>query len=114
MKDVKYEFEVNGVKYPLMFNLNVMEAIQEEYGTFTKWGELTSKGEPNAKAVKFGFTQMINEAIDIENDKNGTNRPFMTEKAVGRLLTEYGIAQSAVTLQKAVIDATKSDNEKNV
>ena len=39
--------------YKLVFNLNVMEAIQEEYGSVDKWGSLTDgqgNGEPDAKA----------------------------------------------------------------
>ena len=42
-----------------------MEAIQEKYGTLEKWGNLTEGegGEPNAKAVIFGFCEMINEGI---------------------------------------------------
>ena len=80
-----------------------MEAIQEEYGSIDKWGSLTDgtayaekeyirqhgsldgwddlkpkekakyEGEPDAKAVIFGFTQMLNEGIDMSNEENGTN-----------------------------------------
>lgn len=37
-----------------------MQNIQEKYGTIAKWGELTdgSNGEPNAKAVIFGFAEV--------------------------------------------------------
>ena len=72
MKDYKFEFEIENEKYALVFNLNVMEAIQKQYGTVQKWGKLTdNKGgkEPNAKALIFGFTEMINEAIEIENER---------------------------------------------
>ena len=33
MKDYKFEFEVDGKMYPLVFNLNVMETIQAKYGS---------------------------------------------------------------------------------
>ena len=85
MKDYKFDFEVENKKYSLVFNLNVMEAIQEEYGTIEKWGELTDgkKGEVNAKALIFGLTEMINEGLDIENEELEEKRPLLTLKQVG-------------------------------
>ena len=114
MKEMRNEIEFNGNKYNLVFNLNVMEAIQDEYGTLDKWGELTdgSKGEPNVKAVKFGFMQMINEGIDIDNENNGTNIKPLTDKQVGRLLTEIGLANVTKQMNKTVIESTKSDEKK--
>ena len=78
MKNIS-EIEYNGKKLKLVFNLNVMEEIQEEFGSVDNWGKLTdgASGEVNIKALKFGFTAMINEAIDIENDENGTDIPFL-------------------------------------
>lgn len=103
-----------GHDYTLVFNLNVMEAIQDEYGTLTKWGELTdgSKGEVNAKAVIFGIAQMINEGIDIDNEEKGENVKPLTLKQVGRLLTDVGMKEATAKLNTAVVDSTKSD-EKN-
>lgn len=114
MKEMRNEIEYRGKKYNLVFNLNVMEVIQDEYGTLDKWGELTdgSKGEPNAKAVLFGFTEMLNEGIDIDNEENGTNLPPFTKKQVGRILTEIGLLQATEKMNKTVVDSTKSE-EKN-
>lgn len=41
MKDYKNEFTVDGKTYALVFNLNVMQEIQEKYGTIEEWGNLT-------------------------------------------------------------------------
>ena len=114
MKDIEGKITVNDKEYSLVFNLNVMEEIQEEYGTLEKWGNLTdgTSGEPNAKAVIFGFTQMINEGIDIHNDRNGTNEKQLTKKQVGRLITEYGLINATKKMNDTVIESTKS-NEKN-
>ena len=114
MKDIEGKITVNDKEYSLVFNLNVMEEIQEEDGTLEKWGNLTdgTSGEPNAKAVIFGFTQMINEGIDIQNDRNGTNEKPLTKKQVGRLITEYGLINATKKLNDTVIESTKS-NEKN-
>lgn len=111
MKDYKFEFEVEGKKYPLMFNLNVMQVIQEEYGTIEKWGALTDGkgGEVNIKALIFGITEMINEAIDIENETAETKKAFLNKKQVGRLITTLGIEKTTEQLNNAVIESTKSE-----
>ena len=115
MKDYKVTFKVDEQTYPAIFNLNVMEQIQEEYGSVQKWGALTdaTSGEPNAKAIIYGFYCMINEAIDIENDETGENKPLLTIKQVGRIISRAGLQNSAQTLNNAVIQATKEDAPKN-
>ena len=116
MKDYKFTFEVDNEKYTLGFNLNVMETIQAKYGSVQKWGRLTDskKGEPNAKALIFGFSEMINEAIDIENEENNTEKPFLTLKQVGRIITKAGIQESAKQLNKAITESVKDEHPKNI
>lgn len=145
MQDVKSSIEVGGVTYPMVFNLNVMEVIQQEYGSLDVWGDLTDgeayakrdflaknpdcdesdwldlsdeekgkyKGEPDAKAVIFGFTEMINEGIDIENETLIANgdapKPMVTLKKVGRLITEYGLANATKKLNNTVVESTQTD-----
>lgn len=113
MKDFNGTIEYKGKTYKLYFNLNVMEQIQEEYGTIEKWGELSdgANGEVNAKAVIFGITAMINEGIDIENDEKGTDIKPLTLKQVGRIITEVGLKEATKTLNNTVIESTK--DEKN-
>jgi hypothetical protein len=115
MKDYKVTFKLDEQEYGAVFNLNVMEQIQEEYGSVQKWGAKTDakSGEPNAKAIIFGFWAMMNEAIDIENDEKGENRPYFTLKQVGRIISRAGLETSAKTLNNAVIEATKEDIPKN-
>ncbi len=117
MKDYKFDFELDGKKYSLVFNLNVMEAIQNKYGSVQKWGRLTDNkngSEPNAKALIFGFTEMMNEAIDMENEDNGTNKPLMTLKQVGRLITRAGIKESASKLNTVITESVKDEHPKNI
>lgn len=115
MKDYKFTFEVDDKTYSLIFNLNVMESIQAKYGSVQKWGKLTDNknGEPNAKALIFGFTEMINEAIDIENDELGSNKQLLTTKQVGRIITKAGIQESAKKLNKAITESVKDEHPKN-
>ena len=115
MKDINGKIQYKDKEYSLVFNLNVMEKIQEKYGTLEEWGNLTDgskNGEPDAKAVIFGFTEMLNEGIDIENEENGTDIKPLTLKQVGRIITEIGIADATNTLNKTVVESTKSE-EKN-
>ena len=114
MKDINGKIQYKEKEYALVFNLNVMERIQEEYGSLEEWGNLTDgkSGEPNAKAVIFGFTEMINEGIDIANDENGTDEKPLTRKQVGRMITEVGLAQATNVLNDTVVKSTES-NEKN-
>ena len=115
MKDFNGKIQYKDKEYSLVFNLNVMETIQEEYGTIEEWGNLTDgskNGEPDAKAVIFGFTAMLNEGIDIENEEKGTDIKPLTLKQVGRLITEIGLSEATAKLNETVIESTKSD-EKN-
>lgn len=114
MKEMKNEIEYKGQKYSLVFNLNVMEVIQNEYKSVQEWGELTDgvKGEPNAKAIIFGLTEMLNEGIDIDNETREEKLPLFTKKQVGRLLTEVGLKNVTQKLNETVVESTKSE-EKN-
>lgn len=142
MKDINGKIQYKNKEYRLVFNLNVMEAVQAEYGTLEQWGDLTDgtayakkayeaqngsldgwddlkpeekekyEGEPDAKAVIFGFTQMLNEGIDIENEENGTDIKPLTLKQVGRIITEIGLANATAQLNETVVKSTQSE-EKN-
>jgi hypothetical protein len=114
----KVAVEWKGVTYNLVFNLNVMEEIQEEYGSISEWGDLTdNEKEPNAKAVIFGLMCMINEGIDIDNVDNAgvagyVPKTFLSKKQVGRLLTDVGMEEATQRLNDTVINSVASD-EKN-
>lgn len=113
MKKKKNTITYKGEEYALVFNLNVMEEIQEKYGSVEAWGNLVeAEDEPKAKDIKYGFTAMLNEGIDIYNEENDTERPFFTEKQVGRIISEIGLSEAAKRLNDTVVDSTKSD-EKN-
>ena len=114
MKDAMQTIEYRGKTYKLAFDLNVMEAIQDEYGSIEAWGKLTEPddgGEPNIKALVFGVTEMINEGIDIDNDENGTDEKPLTHRKVARILTEVGLESVADKMQKSVIDSTEDDSK---
>lgn len=110
MQDISSSIEYRGNVYKIVFNLNVMERIQDEYETVDAWADLMDSG--NAKAVIFGFAEMINEGLDIEAEENGTEYTPLSHKQVGRIITEYGIVNASKIIQKTVVDSTESA-EKN-
>ena len=113
MKDISKTIHINGKEYKLVFNLNVMQEIQQEFGSLDKWGKLTdgSTGEPNARAVIYGFKAMLNEGIDISNEENGTNEPLLTAKQAGRLVTGWSLAEATQALNETIIESTKTDSK---
>jgi len=117
MREVSSKIVYRDKDYKLVFNLNVMEIIQEEYQTLERWGELTDgqSGEVNVKALIFGLTAMINEGIEINNEDTGAKDPLLTHKQVGRILTEVGIQSTAEKMNELVIDSTQTEDDlKNV
>ena len=94
-----------------MFSLNVMEAIQDKYGSIDKWSSLIQKnGEPDIKALKFFMTEAINEGIEIENEKNNEKRKSVTSKQVGRILTEVGLSDTANKIMTTISESIPTDD----
>ena len=96
----------------------MLQAIQTEYGTFTNWIDLVSgkdtDGEPNAKAVVFVYTEMINEGIDIDNEENDTDIKPLSARAVGRMVTEMGLDAATEKMNEVVGASTQGgENSKN-
>ena len=115
MKNKLSYIETGDKKYPVVFNINVMEEIQEAYGSISNWGAIIENaegGEPKVKDLKVGLMFMINEAIDIENEKNNENKPMLTLKQVGRLISEVGFeAITNVIKDVSVASTSTGDNE---
>ena len=104
------KIEWNGREYPLVFNLNVMEKIQDEYKTFKNWSSLVeSTEEIDIKALKFGIKEMINEGLDIEGSQD-----LINDKQIGRLLTDIGMKKATKAMQEIVVESAKvEDTSKN-
>lgn len=110
MREQLNHIDYYGEKIPFVCNINVLEVIQHKYKSFAKWSELvapddeTDNFEPDYTALKFGFTAMINEGIDIENEINGTDKPFKTEKQVARIISANGIDTVSAQIAGEIID----------
>ncbi len=104
--------ETDSEKFPLAFTLNVMESIQNEYGTLSEWSELIrNKKEPNIKALKFFITEAINEGIEIENEKSSEKRVPIASSKAGRITTEVGLKKVANTIIKMITESMPHDEK---
>lgn len=102
--------ETKTEKFPLVFTLNVMEAIQEKYGTIENWSNLIQRdGEPDIKALKFFITEAINEGLEIEAERTGEKRKAITSKKAGRILTEIGLSGAANKIMATISDSVEMD-----
>ena len=102
--------ETKTEKYPLVFTLNVMESIQEKYGTIEAWSNLIQRdGEPDIKALKFFITEAINEGLEIEAERTGEKRKAITSKKAGRILTEIGLSGAASKIMATISDSVEMD-----
>lgn len=100
--------------YPIVFNINVMEEIQEAYKSVSVWGAIVENregGEPKVKDLKIGLMYMINEGIDIENEMTGKNEPMVDSKQVGRIISEVGFEEITQVIKNLTIASTKTGDD---
>lgn len=123
MKEKIIYLETENEKYPLAFNVNVMEEIQNEYGSISKWGSIvenkdSAESEPKIKDLKVGMLFMVNEGIEIENEKSETKRELLNSKQLGRLLSKIGLKEviekiKEVSINSTTVEDVEDDNLKN-
>ncbi len=110
MQDKKFYLGEGDDKVLLAFNMNSMAEIQGEFGSIQGWVNLLEddkknpqrNGEPDMKALISGFTYMLNEGVDIENEESEKSKAFYTPKQVGRLITKWGQAEVAMAMKTAI------------
>lgn len=102
-----------GVEYDLVFNLNVMEMLQDEYGSVEAWSaKAMESDEPNIKVLKFGFKAMINEGIEIYNEDHiSEQKELVDDKTVGRIISSVGFSNVTDIIANTVINSTHSEDE---
>ena len=107
------KLEYKGVKYDLVFNLNVMEMLQEEYGSVEEWSaKAMESDEPNIKVLKFGFKAMLNEGIEIYNEDNPEEpKELVSDKTVGRIISSVGFSSVADIIANTVVNSTQSEDD---
>ena len=107
------KLEYKGVTYDLVFNLNVMEMLQDEYGSVEAWSaKAMESDEPNIKVLKFGFKAMLNEGIEIYNEDNPDEpKELVNDKTVGRIISSVGFSSVADIIANTVVNSTQSEDD---
>jgi hypothetical protein len=115
MIDVIRHINAGDKEYPIAFTLNVMEAIQEKYGSMDEWGKVLQPedGEPSIKDLKWTFQQFINEGIEIQNEEKGEERPLLSEKQVGRVISFIGVNNIGNLIKDLTVKSVETDDSKN-
>ena len=50
----------------------------------------------------------------MENEENGTEKPLLTLKQVGRIITKAGLQESAKKLNQVITESVKDEHPKNI
>ena len=114
MKDISDTLEYKGKQYKIVFDFNVMQDLQEEYGTFNNWVEEAcgkKSGEPSVKALSFAIMSMVNNGIDEANEdrKPEEQEKYITARTANRMLTEFAKTKGLNNVIKQ-IDGLMSDS----
>ena len=116
MLEIKKYIETKEDKYPVIFSFNVLEEIQNKYESFDNWSHIIEgeeligteweKKEPKISDINYFIKIAINEGIDLENEKTNGNRPFITDKQVGRLISEVGVQAISKIIREVIQTST--------
>ena len=118
MKDNIIYLDEENKKYPITFTLNVMDILQEKYGSIDAWKDLVvvkeQDKEPKIKDLKFAFTEMMNEAIRILNKYNQEDKmDFVDAWETGIIISEIGLKKVNEKMMNTIASSVKVDNPKN-
>lgn len=82
--------ELNGREYHLLFSLNVIDEMQDKFGSFDKLNEVLS-GKDSIKNIRWLLTLLINEGA-------GESEEPLTEKQVGHMIHtgNFGDVKNAI------------------
>lgn len=110
MIDKVKKLTVAGKEYPIAFTLNVMESVQEKYGSMGAWGDVLSPdhGEAQIKDIIWTFREFLNEGIDIENEESEQKRDPLTHKQVGRLVSNFDMGQLGEIIRNLTVESVNS------
>lgn len=115
--------------YPITFTFNVLEEIQNKYGSFEDWQhiiegqykgknekgqEVWLQGETKIADLKYFIQVAINEGIDIYNEESEDKMKPITSSQVGRLISEVGMNEISEAIRKVIVESTSSGKDTEV
>lgn len=105
IRDGRYEVELNGKKYHLLFSLNVLDELQDRFGGYDKLDKVFDQNNKNMiKDLKWLLTTLINEGADEDEQP-------LTEQQVGKMIHVGNLAVIKNVIYSAFSTAVKGDDE---
>ena len=105
IKDGRYPIELNGKKYHLLFDLNVLDEVQDKFGGYDKLNEVFKQDNPRMmKDLKWLLTMLINEGMEDEEKE-------LTEKQVGKMIHMGNFAMIQEAILKSFSVGVSGDDQ---
>lgn len=104
------KIQIGGQVFPIRFDMNVLESVQERYGGLS---DLFSKIQKIPES-KWLLTQLIQEGIAYQAYTTGVSERAPTEQDIGMLMTVREMRDGRIT--QTIVDAFNDcfGDEKNV
>lgn len=99
---------LRGQEWPLLFDLNAVEAAQERHGDL----ENLMDELDNASELRWLLAVLIREGIAARNDEEGRHDLPPTEEQVGRMVTLADL--QGVKIVQAILEAFAESTGKNM
>ena len=96
IKDGRYPMELGGETRHLLFSLNVLDELQDEFGDIQSLTDILNDSSNSAKNVKTLLTLLLNEG-------RGGSEPPLDEKQVGRMVLAGALPDIKVAIVKAFL-----------
>lgn len=106
---VKFTFEDN--KYCLVFDLYVMNQLQDIYGTLYNWTKKIDEEDFNALLVTLEF--MLNEGVKTMRDEGNIDYNFPKHESVVKIATIENIRNLIIGVIEASLGNTKNSKKSN-
>ena len=100
--------------FPILYDINVLEAIQQKFGGLSAWSDKLSPetGEPPLSAVIDTVEILIAEGIDAKADE-GEEIAMPNRKQIGRLISRIGLEKTLEIIKESAVAAAGEGDEKN-
>lgn len=104
MLNKKTVLKIDGKEYDLIFNFNMLEEVQEKYGTYSGFLKSLYKDKevlPDIKELKWTLLHMINEGIKFANFENNEKTDLVDEDFIDYIMAKKKPARIVVLINEA-------------
>ncbi len=107
VKEKTVPFEFDGKEYPLALNFNVIAEIQDKYGDL----DTCFSGMDKARTQIWLLCTLLNEAVEIHNEKSQDQWDKLTESQVGRRIDTQTVNEMLESLTEVVREGLPDGEE---